>query len=113
MKTMLLDGACMGYIIAFALCVYGAILFLWGLTVAKKQGWHVSVFYLYVLALFTSIGYMKFMAIVSRYYTLTSPEMSYFYRQTFAWDTRTIPLIIVLGLIVGHMTYRAFWKRFE
>jgi hypothetical protein len=112
-KLMLFDGAALGYLFIFLLCVYGLGLFAWGLMVAKKQGWHVSIVYLYMMGMFSSLGYFIFYAIINRYQTLTDPSVSYLFRQTNHWGTRAIPLTIILLLIVGHMTYRAFWLRFE
>jgi hypothetical protein len=42
MTILLCDGAAIGYMLTLVLCVYGFSLFLWGLSVAGQQGWHVS-----------------------------------------------------------------------
>jgi hypothetical protein len=112
MTILLCDGAAIGYMLTLFLCVYGFSLFLWGLVVAGRQGWHVSLVYLYIMGLFGALGYSSIFAVASRYHTLTNPETSHAFRLSLEWGTRNIPLILVLIAIVGHMTYRAFWLRF-
>ena len=112
MTTMLCDGAGLGYIVVVLLCMYGFLLFTWGLTVAKKQGWHVSLVYIYMMGMFATLGYTSLYAVISRYHSLTDPHMSVVFRHSIGWGTRMIPLILVLAAIVGHMTYRAFWLDF-
>ena len=112
MMIMLSDGAAIAYILKVLLCIYGTGLFLWGLFVAREQGWHVSAVYLYMLGLFSSLGYSSVYSAISRYYSLVDPYMSHSFRDSWCWASRTVPLILALAAIVGHMTYRAFWQRF-
>ena len=112
-QIMLLDGAAVGYLTIILLCFYGLGLFTWGLCVAHRQGWHVSMVYLYMMGMFSSLGYAMIFALINRFQTLTDPAVSHAFRQTACWGTRSIPLIIILFGIVGHMTYRAFWLRFD
>jgi hypothetical protein len=106
--VMLTDPTAIGYMILILLCIYGTGLFSWGLWVARSQRWHVSAMYLYILLVFVFLGYAKCFALVSRYYTLTDPHVSYVFRGSVGWVTRFWPLSIVLFAIVGHMSYRAF-----
>lgn len=107
------DAAMVGYMITVLLCLYGACLFIWGTRIAHQQGWKVSAVYLYVLGLFIGIGYTTVYALVSRYMQMDDVMASYEFRQTFWWITRAWPLNICLALVVGHMSYRAFWQRFK
>jgi hypothetical protein len=113
MTVLLCDGAGFGYLAITALCLYGGSLFTWGLFVARKQGWHVSLFYIYTLSWFFSLGYASLLAAMSRLFTLVDPSASHAFRMSLLWQTRTVPLICVLIGIVSHMTYRAFWLNFE
>ena len=107
------DGAFLGYFVVTVLCAYGFGLFVWGVCVAKHKHWHVSLVYLYMTGMFGSLGYSYLFAVFSRYYTLTDQNLSLLFRMSIGWETRTIPLILVLLGVVSHMTYRAFWLKFE
>jgi small-conductance mechanosensitive channel len=106
--VMLTDPTAIGYLVLILLCIYGAGLFSWGLWAARSQRWHVSAMYLYILLVFVFLGYAKCLALVSRYYTLTDPHVSYVFRSSIWWVTRFWPLSTVLFAIVGHMSCRAF-----
>ena len=111
--VMLSDNAALGYLFLVLVCGYGTLLFSWGLWVARKQGWHISAMYLYVLLMFMSLGYTEIYSTYSRYLTLTEPCLSHSFRLSNGWAFRSWPLNIVLLAIVSHMTYRALkegWK---
>lgn len=100
-----------GWFLYTYLCIIsfmGGVLFLINLARLK---WRGSAAYWYVMLSMFTISYMtghssyirRFADIDKVYYTT--------YLDSYAWETRLVPLAIVLTVLVGHMYWRFFVTR--
>ncbi len=87
---------------------YGFFLFLWGCTRARKDGWHVSVIYIYLMLLFGAVASLMCVNAYARYLRVCGQIDEYLsVMGSCWWAPRLYFLLIILILIVGHMTCKA------
>jgi hypothetical protein len=96
------------YIGTCVLCLYGVLLFGWWLI---KSRLNVSPMFIYIMALLGLIGFRTALDAIAFYDRVFDPDPSVWLFDHWLWPFRIMLIFGIVGIIVGHMSYRAFYQR--
>jgi len=106
---MILDQAFILYTLSALFSLYGLILFVWWWIKAVKVSGMYKYLTLFFLSNFILMGTNSF----ARWHKFIGSDFYFGIFEAWWWPARLYLHFFIVVIITGHMSYRAFWKRWK